>query len=96
LIYQLYYKTYCYLTKGEMTHMAQTNVVIQTIILGSLSAILIFLFYYFEAPILDWTKQGGWYFIIPIIIAFIFSFVHALFVSHFWDVLGVKAKLVKE
>jgi len=94
LIYQLYYKTYCYLTKGEVTYMSQTNVIIQTIILGCLSAILIFLFYYFEAPIVDWAKQGDWYF--TIIIAFIFSFVHGLFVSHFWDVLGVKAKLIKE
>jgi hypothetical protein len=54
------------------------------------------LFDYFEAPILNWSKQGGWYFIVPVIIAFIFSLVYGAFVSHFWDMLGVKAKPVKE
>jgi hypothetical protein len=26
-----------------------------------------FLLYYFSEPILSWSKQGGWYFIVPII-----------------------------
>jgi hypothetical protein len=31
-------------------------------------------------------------FFVPILLALVFSFVHGAFTSHFWDVLGVKAK----
>lgn len=43
------------------------------------------------------AKQGGeyhqgtlWYFLIPILIAFMFSKVHGDFTGHFWDALGFK------
>jgi hypothetical protein len=73
----------------------QANAVIQTVFLGTISAILYFLLYYFSEPILSMSQQGGWYFIVPVIIAFVLSFVYGTFVSHFWDVLGVKAKSVQ-
>ncbi len=34
-------------------------------------------------------------FLVPIVLAFIFSAVHGAFTAKFWDVLGVKAKTVK-
>jgi len=70
--------------------------VIQTTTLATLSAALYFLLYYFSEPIMNWSQQGGWYFIIPIIIAFIFSIIHGTFTNHFWDMLGIKAKSVKK
>ena len=35
--------------------------------------------------------KGGWYAFLPIITAFIFSFVHGTFTGDFWTVLGVEA-----
>lgn len=67
-----------------------------TVALGGLSAFLYFLLWLLEEPILKASGQGGWYFIIPIGIAFAFSLVHGSFTGRFWDVLGVKAKSVKK
>ena len=50
------------------------------------------LLYLFEDQIMAYSTHGRWYFIIPIIIAFIVSFLHGNFTSYFWDVLGIKAK----
>lgn len=75
---------------------SRTNAVIQTISLGALSATLYYSLYHFNEQILEWSKQGGWYFIVPITIAFIFSGVHGAFTGHFWDLLGVKAKTIKK
>ena len=79
--------------------MAKTNqatAVIQATTLGLLSVALYVLLYYFEEPILDLSKRGGWYFLVPISMAFIFSIVHGTFTGRFWDLLGVKAKSVKK
>jgi hypothetical protein len=74
----------------------KAKAVVQTVILGILSATLYFLLYYLEEPILNWSRQGGWYTLVPITIAFLFSLVHGGFTGHFWDVLGIKAKSVKK
>ena len=74
----------------------KTQAIVQTITLGILSASLYFLLWVFEAPLLQLSKQGGWYFIIPLGIAFLFSGIHGAFTGHFWDVLGVKAKSVRK
>jgi len=71
-------------------------VLIQTLALGIFSVTLYFLLYYFNDLILEFSKQGGWYFIVPIVIAFIFSIVHGAFTGYFWELLGVKAKAVKK
>jgi len=86
-------------TKGELTRMAKTNqanAVILTASLGFLSVTLYFLLYHFEQPILDLSEKGGWYFIVPLSMAFVFSIVHGAFTGRFWDLLGVKAKMVKK
>jgi hypothetical protein len=79
-----------------MARFTTTNALVQTLFWGFFSAILYFGLYYFEEPILNWTKEGGLYFIVPVIIAFLFSFVHGAFTTYFWDLLGVKAKSVRK
>ena len=59
---------------------------------GLTALILYFLLYLFEDSILAFTARGGWYFIAPVAIAFVVSYVHGNFTSHFWDILGIKAK----
>ena len=59
---------------------------------GLVSLVLYFVLYLFEDSILAFTSRGGWYFIAPVAIAFVFSYVHGTFTGHFWDILGIKAR----
>ncbi|NJN39890.1 MAG: hypothetical protein HC807_02125 [Gammaproteobacteria bacterium] len=61
-------------------------------LLGLTSAILYALLFAFEQPVLDGSARGGWYFLIPVVTAFVFSIAHGTFTSLFWDVLGIRAK----
>lgn len=72
------------------------GVLVHTLVYGAISAVLYFLLYYFNAQILEYSKHGGWYFVIPITIAFTFSIVHGNFTGRFWDLLGVKPKTTKK
>jgi drug/metabolite transporter (DMT)-like permease len=40
--------------------------------------------------------QGGWYALLPIITAFVFSYFHGGFTGHFWTVLGIEAARKKK
>ena len=40
--------------------------------------------------------KGGWYAFLPIITAFVFSFVHGAFTGDFWTVLGIEAAKKKK
>ena len=40
--------------------------------------------------------KGGWYAFLPIITAFVFSFVHGSFTGDFWTVLGIEAARKKK
>ena len=40
--------------------------------------------------------KGGWYALLPIIAAFVFSYFHGTFTGHFWTVLGVEASKKKK
>ena len=40
--------------------------------------------------------RGGLYALLPIAVAFIFSFVHGTFTGNFWSVLGIEAAKKKE
>ncbi len=68
------------------------NPITRTLVYGLAALILYFLLYLLEDQVLAFTSQGGWYFITPVVIAFVFSYVHGTFTAHFWDVLGIKAK----
>jgi hypothetical protein len=63
-----------------------------TIFLGVFSATLYGLLWTYEDVLLTFSHRGGGYFIVPVLIAFIFSVVHGTFTSYFWDVFGIKAK----
>lgn len=40
--------------------------------------------------------KGGWFALLPIITAFVFSFVHGSFTGNFWTVLGIEAARKKK
>jgi len=40
--------------------------------------------------------QGGWFALLPIVTAFVFSYFHGAFTGHFWTVLGVEAARKKK
>ncbi len=40
--------------------------------------------------------KGGLYAFLPIVTAFVFSFIHGSFTGHFWTVLGVEASKKKK
>jgi F0F1-type ATP synthase assembly protein I len=40
--------------------------------------------------------KGGLYAFLPIVTAFVFSFIHGTFTGHFWTVLGVEAAKKKK
>ena len=38
------------------------------------------------------TRTDGWYPVLPVVTAFVFSFAHGAFTGYFWEVLGVTAR----
>lgn len=66
------------------------------LLFGTLSGALYTLLYVFSIDlthIAQATHQGDkTFFFLPIVIALVFSMVHGNFTSHFWDMLGIKAK----
>lgn len=72
------------------------RVLVQTLVYGAISLALYVCLYLFADSILEMSKQGRWYFILPIAIAFVFSLVHGNFTGQFWDLFGIKAKAVKK
>jgi hypothetical protein len=40
--------------------------------------------------------KGGWYALLPIVMAFVFSYFHGSFTGHFWTVLGIEAARKKK
>jgi len=40
--------------------------------------------------------KGGWFALLPIITAFVFSFIHGSFTGDFWTVLGIEAAKKKK
>ena len=64
----------------------------RTVALGVGSAALYLALYLFAGQIVERSAHGGWMFVVPVAIAFLFSMMHGAFTGHFWDVLGFKAK----
>lgn len=69
---------------------------LRTIGLGLLSLVLYILLFTNAEAILMMSLQSGWGFLVPIGIAFLFSFVHGAFTGGFWDMVGLKAQTRKE
>lgn len=74
-----------------MSHAGKTSL-LRTILYGLASALLYYLLYAYSEPILNLSRQGHWAFIIPVGIAFIFSYVHGHFTGYFWERMGMTAK----
>ena len=68
----------------------------RTLLYGAASAALYLLLYLFRDPVLKASRQGGWYFLVPIGVAFAFSLVHGNFTGHFWELFGIRAKTTKK
>lgn len=68
----------------------------KTLFYGTISGVLYFLLYRFNKEILEYSREGGWYFFIPLTIAFVFSIIHGNFTGQFWDMFGIKAKTTKK
>ncbi|WP_353572434.1 hypothetical protein [Candidatus Albibeggiatoa sp. nov. BB20] len=73
-------------------HKSINKALLPTILWGIMSIALYATLYFFEQPILEASAKGGWYFIVPVTIAFIFSGVHGNFTGYFWEAFGVRAK----
>jgi hypothetical protein len=39
------------------------------------------------------TRIDGWYPLLPVVTAFVFSFAHGAFTGYFWEALGVRPRL---
>ena len=50
------------------------------------------LYLYHHEIMAAFTRTDGWYPALPVITAFVFSFVHGAFTGYFWEVLGVSAR----
>lgn len=75
-----------------MSESAKAHDWARMLVLGVLTVGLYLALFLNEATVLEITRRGHWWFLAPVAIAFLFSFVHGAFTGLFWDVLGVKAK----
>ena len=66
----------------------------KALLFGVVSAILYTLMFIYSDALVEYahrTRQGEHiWFIVPIVIAFVFSYVHGTFTGSFWDMLGLK------
>ncbi len=69
---------------------------IKFIALGAIVAGLYGLLFVYEEEVIRLCRQGGWMFLFPVSVAFVFSIFHGAFTSMFWDLLGVRANVVVE
>lgn len=64
--------------------------------LGLLSLGLYLALFLNERTVLEWSVGRSWSFLVPLAIAFVFSFAHGAFTSAFWDAVGLKPKSAKK
>jgi hypothetical protein len=69
--------------------------ILPTLIFGAASLGLYLLLFAYSDRFVDWaqrTQQGEKaLFLIPIFVAFVFSYFHGAFTGHFWESLGMRA-----
>jgi uncharacterized integral membrane protein len=68
---------------------------LKTAVLGLITLGLFAFLLIEQHAIIELTSKGHWLFVVPIGIAFLFSFMHGKFTANFWDLLGIKAKQSK-
>lgn len=57
----------------------------------SLSLYLL-LFFYEDRVMADFTRTDGFYPVLPVATALVFSLAHGSFTGYFWEVLGIRGK----
>ncbi|MGD9785872.1 MAG: hypothetical protein AB7E80_09110 [Hyphomicrobiaceae bacterium] len=62
---------------------------------GLLSLSLYALLFYYEVAVLKASVGEVWSFLVPLVIAFVFSFAHGAFTGAFWDAVGLKPRAKK-
>ena len=81
-----------------MSHSPKPSL-IPMLIFGVASAVLYFLLFYYADHFVDWAKRTVHgeksLFLIPVVVAFIFSYFHGQFTGHFWETLGLRAAKTK-
>ena len=50
------------------------------------------LFTYQKEVMASFTRTDGWYPVLPVVTALVFSLAHGAFTGYFWEVLGVRAR----
>ena len=64
------------------------------IVSGAASALCyVLLFTYQQEVMAAFTRTDGWYPLLPVVTAFVFSVAHGAFTGYFWEVLGITARL---
>ena len=76
----------------SVTAVGAESKIARTLALGVLTLLLYAALFLTADRLLQLSALGGWYFLVPVTIAFAFSFAHGAFTGYFWDVLGVKAR----
>ena len=67
------------------------------IVSGTASALCYTLLFAYQSEVMAaFTRTDGWYPVLPVLTAFVFSFAHGAFTGYFWEVLGVKARVPKK
>ena len=63
------------------------------VISGAASALCYGLLFGYQKEVMAaFTRTDGWYPVLPVVTAFVFSFAHGAFTGYFWEVLGVRAR----
>lgn len=69
---------------------------IKAALMGIVSAALYGVLLTEQDTINKYFTLGGFYALLPIVVAFVFSFVHGSFTGNFWTVLGIEAAKKKK
>jgi len=71
-----------------------TRPVTATLLYGAASLLLYALLFAYSDQLVAWaeqTKEHKAFFLIPVVVAFLFSYFHGAFTGHFWETLGLRA-----
>jgi hypothetical protein len=68
----------------------------RAVIWGGLSIVMYAALLLYQEPVIDYFGRGGLFALLPIGVAFLFSYVHGSFTGSFWSVMGIEASKKKE
>lgn len=72
--------------------MTQRKPYLELVGTGIASAALYLLLYLYENEIMEtFSRTDGFYPVLPILAAFLFSMVHGAFAAYFWNLIGIRA-----